>query len=123
MNPPIPHAKSACVQGAHASLGGPVLQTKQNGAIRMPTTAVVEPWIPTWNCRLSNTWGRIGLASANVGLALPQVRENVAVAGNEEGRELVPTGGPNPERKHWSAPLDGPEEDEDDPPFSENWEI
>ena len=64
VNPPIPHARSACVQGVRASLGSPVLQTRPDGAIRTPTTAVVEPWTPTWNCRLSSTWGSTDLASA-----------------------------------------------------------
>ena len=60
VKPLIPHARSACVQGACASLASPVLQTRPDGAIRILTTAVSDPW----NSWVPSHWGKIGLISA-----------------------------------------------------------
>ena len=47
-NPPIPHARSACVQGRSARLGSSVFQTRPDGAMRILITAAQDPGWLTW---------------------------------------------------------------------------
>ena len=91
VKPPIPHAKSACVQGACASLGSPVLQTKPDGAIRdhgrirtlVAHVELVGPFPMGQN--------RSGFRT-NVGVTLLEAREKVAVPRDEENRWPTPPG-------------------------------